>query len=67
MKEKNLTHEKILVIAKKSLKEIEENSKIIIIKKKYLGKDGIITQLFKQISLEKNNEKRKKIGDLLNK
>ncbi|MCE8167835.1 MAG: phenylalanine--tRNA ligase subunit alpha [Candidatus Moeniiplasma glomeromycotorum] len=50
----------------KSFQEAENYSELEIIKKKYLGKGGLISQFFQQISQEKDLTKKKKIGYLIN-
>lgn len=58
--------EKISVLVEKSLQEAESFSEIEIVKKKYLEKGGIISQLFQQVSQEKDLVKKKKLGNLIN-
>ena len=65
-KEKIVREEEINFLAKKSLQEAENFSEIEKIKKKYLSKGGIISQFFQQISQEKDLQKKKKLGELIN-
>jgi len=65
-KEKTVREEEINFLAKKSLQEAENFSEIEKIKKKYLSKGGLISQLFQQISQEKDLEKKRKLGGLIN-
>jgi phenylalanyl-tRNA synthetase alpha chain len=63
---KVINEEEINKLFEKSLRELENPSKKEFVKKEYLEKEGIISQLFQQISQEKELEKRKKIGSLIN-
>jgi phenylalanyl-tRNA synthetase alpha chain len=65
-RKETVNEEKINVLAKKSLQEVENFSEIEAVKKKYLEKGGIISQLFQQIGLEKDLAKKRKIGNLIN-
>jgi len=65
-KEKTVREEEINFLAKKSLQKAENFSEIEKIKKKYLSKGGLISQLFQQISQEKDLEKKRKLGGLIN-
>jgi phenylalanyl-tRNA synthetase alpha chain len=65
-KKKVINEEEINKLFEKSLRELENPSKKEFVKKEYLEKEGIISQLFQQISQEKELEKRKKIGSLIN-
>ena len=58
--------QEINILIKKSFQEAENVFEIAIVKKKYLEKEGIISQLFQQISQEKDLEKKKKLGSLIN-
>lgn len=64
--EKTINEEEINKLFEKSLRELENPSKTELIKKEYLEKEGIISQLFLQISQEKELERKKKIGGLVN-
>jgi len=68
MKEKKeiVSEEKINELAKKSLQEVQNFSELETIKKKYLEKGGVISQLFQQIGQEKDLIKKKKLGNLIN-
>ena len=68
MKEKKeiVSEEKINELTKKSLQEVQNFSEIETIKKKYLEKGGVISQLFQQIGQEKDLIKKKKLGNLIN-
>jgi len=68
MKEKKeiVSEEKINELAKKSLQEVQNFSELETIKKKYLEKGGLISQLFQQIGQEKDLIKKKKLGNLIN-
>ena len=68
MKEKKeiVSEEKINELAKKSLQEVQNFSELETIKKKYLEKGGVISQLFQQISQEEDLIKKKKLGNLIN-
>ena len=61
-----VSEEKINDLAKKSLQEVQNFSELETIKKKYLEKGGIISQLFQQIGQEKDLIKKKKLGNLIN-
>ena len=63
---KLISEKEIIILAEKSLKETENSLEVEIIKEKYLEKGGIISQLFQQISQERNLEKKKKLGSLIN-
>jgi phenylalanyl-tRNA synthetase alpha chain len=63
---KVINEEEINKLFEKSLRELENPSKKEFVKKEHLEKEGIISQLFQQISQEKELEKRKKIGSLIN-
>jgi hypothetical protein len=63
---KIINEKEINDLAEKSLKEAENFPQIEIVKKKYLEKGGIISQLFQQVSQEKDLEKKKKLGGLIN-
>jgi phenylalanyl-tRNA synthetase alpha chain len=58
--------EEIVLLFKKTLKEIEDPLKLEFIKKEYLEKGGLISQFFQQISQEKDLERKKKLGSLIN-
>ena len=62
----NISEKQINLLAKKSLKEVENFFEIETIKKNYLEKGGIIFQLFQQISQEEDPIKKKKLGNLIN-
>ncbi|WNE40503.1 MAG: Phenylalanine--tRNA ligase alpha subunit [Mycoplasmataceae bacterium] len=64
--EKIISKEEINILFAKSLRELESCSKTELIKKEYLEKGGLISQFFQQISQEREIEKRKKIGNLIN-
>jgi len=68
MKEKKeiVSEEKINELAKKSLQEVQNFSELETIKKKYLEKGGVISQLFQQIGQEEDLIKKKKLGNLIN-
>jgi len=68
MKEKKeiVSEEKINELTKKSLQEVQNFSEIETIKKKYLEKGGVISQLFQQIGQEEDLIKKKKLGNLIN-
>ena len=68
MKEKKeiVSEEKINGLAKKSLQEVQNFSELETIKKKYLEKGGLISQLFQQIGQEEDLIKKKKLGNLIN-
>jgi len=61
-----VSEEKINDLAKKSLQEVQNFSELETIKKKYLEKGGLISQLFQQIGQEKDLIKKKKLGNLIN-
>ena len=61
-----ITEKEITLLIKKSLKEVENSQEIEAIKKNYLGKGGIISQILQQIAQETDSEKKKKIGTLVN-
>lgn len=63
---KIITEKEITLLIKKSLKEIENSQEIEVIKKNYLEKGGIISQVLQQIAQETDPEKKKKIGTLVN-
>lgn len=63
---KIISEEEINILFAKSLRELENCSKTELIKKEYLEKGGLISQFFQQISQERELEKRKKIGNLIN-
>ena len=65
-RKETVNEEKINTLIEKSLQEIDNFSEIGAVKKKYLEKEGIIFQLFQQISQEKNLEQKKKLGNLVN-
>jgi len=65
-KEKIVQEEEIDLLARKSLQEAQNFSEIETVKKKYLEKGGIISQLFQQIGQEKDLNKKKKLGNLIN-
>jgi phenylalanyl-tRNA synthetase alpha chain len=67
IKDKQFSNEKeINILIEKSLQEMENFSEIETVKKKYLEKEGIIPQLFQQIGQEKDLERKKKLGSLIN-
>jgi len=68
MKEKKeiVSEEKINELTKKSLQEVQNFSELETIKKKYLEKGGLISQLFQQIAQEEDLIKKKKLGNLIN-
>jgi len=61
-----ISEKEIKLLAKKSFQEAENFSEIEIVKKKYLEKGGIISQLFQQVTQEKELEKKKILGKLIN-
>jgi type II secretory pathway predicted ATPase ExeA len=67
MEEKKLEESEIILLIDKSLKEVKISRQIKIIKKKYLEKEGIIPQLFQQLSQQKDLAKKKGLGSLINK
>jgi len=66
MNNEKKTEKEIKLLAKKSFQEAENFSEIEIVKKKYLEKGGIISQLFQQVIQEKDLEKKKMLGGLIN-
>ena len=67
MKKKNLEESEILLLIDKSLQETKSSQQVEVIKKKYLEKGGVISQLFKQVSQEKDLVRKKRLGSLINK
>ena len=63
---KLISEKEISILAENSLKEAENFLEVEIIKKKYLEKGGVVSQLFQQISQEEDLEKKKKLGSLIN-
>lgn len=61
-----LEQELISNCEKQSLQELENITELATVKKKYLGKDGLILQFLQQLVQEKDLEKRKKLGVLIN-
>ena len=61
-----ISEKEINLLAEKSLKEAENLSELETIKKKYLEKGGVISQLFQQIGQEEDLIKKKKLGNLIN-
>ena len=61
-----IKEEEINFLISQSYKEVAEPPLIETIREKYLGKGGIISRLFSQISESKNLEEKKRIGSLLN-
>jgi len=59
--EKGLTEEEISLIIENSLAEVNNSRQPEIIKKKYLEKGGIISQLLQQIVQENNLEKKRNL------
>ncbi|CAG8670015.1 2053_t:CDS:2 [Ambispora gerdemannii] len=56
-----ISEKEIDILAEKSLREAKNFSNVEIIRKKYLEKGGVISQLFQQISQERDLDKRKKL------
>ncbi|MEG7978819.1 MAG: hypothetical protein NY202_02760 [Mollicutes bacterium UO1] len=63
---KIIDKKEIGVLVEKSLQEAENFSEIELVKKKYLEKGGIISNLFQQISQKKDREQKKILGGLIN-
>jgi len=61
-----ISEKQINLLAEKSLKEAKNFSELETVKKKYLEKGGLISQLFQQIGQEKDLIKKKKLGNLIN-
>jgi hypothetical protein len=57
---------KIISLINKSYQELVQTQLIDEMEKKYLGKGGIFSQLFSQLTKLKDPNERRKIGDLLN-
>ena len=58
--------QKIISLIKESLEEVEKSSDLLLTKKKYLGKQGLIFQFLQQLVQEKDLEKKKTLGFLIN-
>ena len=58
--------QKIILLIKESLEEVEKSSDLSLTKKKYLGKQGLIFQFLQQLIQEKDLEKKKRLGFLIN-
>ena len=56
----------INLLVEKSLQEAENLAEIPAVKKKYLERGGLISQFFQQLGQEKNPNKKKKMGGLIN-
>jgi hypothetical protein len=67
MEKKNLEESEILLLIGKSLQETKNSQQVEVIKKKYLEKGGVISQLFKQVGQEKDLVRKKRLGSLINK
>ena len=65
MQKENSNEKKNGLLIKQSFEDLEKEN-IQIIKKKYLGKNGIISQSLQEISQEKNLKRKKKLGILIN-
>jgi len=61
-----ISEEEINVLVQKSSLEADNFSEIETVKKKYLERGGIISQLFQQLGQEKDLTKKKKLGNLVN-
>ncbi|MCE8162842.1 MAG: phenylalanine--tRNA ligase subunit alpha [Candidatus Moeniiplasma glomeromycotorum] len=57
---------KIIQEREKSFHEVEKVSEIENLKKKYFGKESIITSFFQQVAKEKDLIKKKRLGELIN-
>ena len=57
---------KIIQKREKSFQEIEKVSEIGSFKKKYLGKEGIITIFFQQLGKETDLAQKRRLGELIN-
>jgi len=66
MEKKNLKEPEILLLINKSLQEVKGSQPIETIKKKYLEREGVISQFFQQVSQEKDLAKKKRLGSLIN-
>jgi phenylalanyl-tRNA synthetase alpha chain len=65
-KKEKLDQETIIILEKNSLVELEEFSVLEAIKKKYLGKNGLISQFLHQLAQEEDLTKKKNLGILVN-